>query len=197
MSAPFKTGGVRVIPNTDASQVNKLSLAAKNNLHAVSLQSPDTLAGNVALTMPNALGTAGTFLEDVAGTGVLSWGTPGSAGQPAAVGVCVDGGGSVPATGSKGFMQVPYNCTITGWTLLADQSGSCQFTVKKSTYSGFPTTASIVASAPPILSSAQKATSTTLTGWTTAITLGDVLEFNLDSSATVIRVILQLQVTKT
>ena len=114
-----------------------------------------------------------------------------------AVGIVIDGGGSTPATGSKGYTQIPYNCTITGWTMLADVSGSAQITVKKSTYAGFPTTSTIVASAPPALSSAQKATNATLTGWTTAITAGDILEFNLDSAATVTRIALELQVART
>ncbi len=112
------------------------------------------------------------------------------------LGITIDGGGATPATGSKGFLQVNFACTITGWTMLADQSGSAQITVKKSTYSGFPTTSSIVASAPPNLSTAQKNTSTTLTGWTTAIAAGDVLEFNLDSVTTCQRITLELKVTK-
>jgi hypothetical protein len=116
--------------------------------------------------------------------------------QTGVAGIVIDGGGSAPATGSKGFVQVPYAGTITGWTILANASGSAQVTVKKSTYSGFPTTSSIVASAAPALSSAQKATSTTLTGWTTAIAAGDVLEFNLDSVSGITRLILELQITK-
>lgn len=112
--------------------------------------------------------------------------------------VCIiDGGGSVPTTGSKGYLQIPFNCTINSWSILADRSGSAQVTVKKSTYAGFPTTASIVASLPPNISSAQNATSSTLTGWTTTITAGDILEFNLDSIATCQRIMLELQVTKT
>ncbi len=115
------------------------------------------------------------------------------------LGVVIDGGGSVPATGSKGFIQSPYPGTITGWTILADQSGSCQITVKKSTYFSFPTNSSIVASAPPVLSSAQKGSGGggSLTGWTTAIAALDILEFNLDSVTSCTRIILQLQVTKT
>lgn len=122
--------------------------------------------------------------------------TDGATIRAGAVGCVIDGGSASPSTGSKGFVQVPYDCTITGWTLLANASGSAQVTVKKSTYGGFPATASIVASAPPALSSAQKNTSTTLTGWTTAITLGDVLEFNLDSVTTIVRLILELQLLK-
>lgn len=108
----------------------------------------------------------------------------------------IDGGGSVPSTGSRGYVQAPFSGVITGWTMLANVRGSVQITVKKSTYSGFPSTTSIVASAPPNLSSAQNNTSTTLTGWTTSVTLGDVYEFNLDSVTTITRVILQLQITR-
>jgi hypothetical protein len=121
----------------------------------------------------------------------------GVAGSTEAVGIVIDGGGSTPATGSKGYTQVPYNCTITGWTMLADVSGSAQITVKKSTYAGFPTTSSIVAAAPPALSSVQKASNVLLPGWTTTITAGDVLEFNLDSATTVTRIFLELQVART
>lgn len=111
-------------------------------------------------------------------------------------GITIDGGGSTPTTGSKGFLQVPFAGTITGWTLIADVSGSASITVKKSTFAGFPTTTSIVASAPPALSSQQNATSTTLTGWTTAVAAGDVLEFVLASATTVTRLVLELQITR-
>jgi hypothetical protein len=101
-----------------------------------------------------------------------------------------------PPTGSKAFLQVPFDCVIVSWTMLGDVSGSAQITVKKSTYTAFPTTSSIVASAPPNLSSAQKNTSSTLTGWTTSLAKGDILEFNLDSIATIARVMLALAVTR-
>jgi len=57
--------------------------------------------------------------------------------------------------------------------------------------------ASIAGTAKPTLSSVQKNRTTTLTGWTTAITAGDILEFNVDSVATVVRVTLSLTVTRT
>jgi hypothetical protein len=109
----------------------------------------------------------------------------------------IDGGGSVPATGAKGFIQCPYAGTITGWTMLGDVSGSAQITVSKGTYAAFPTVSSIVASAPPKLTTAQKNTSTTLTGWTTAVAVGDILSFNLDSVLTCTRITLELQITRT
>lgn len=119
-----------------------------------------------------------------------------SAGLVSTAGFVIDGSGSTPSTGSKGLLQVPFAGTITGWTLLGDVSGSASITVKKSTFAGFPSTTSIVASAPPTLSSQQNATSTTLTGWTTAVAAGDVLEFVLASATTVTRLLLELQITR-
>lgn len=112
-------------------------------------------------------------------------------------GVVVDGEGAVVTTGFKGYLRVPYAATIVGVTLLADQAGDVEFDIKKSTFAGFPTTASIVASAPPTLSGTQSSEDTTLTGWTTAITAGDVLEFEITGvPADIEWVILQLEVNR-
>mgnify|MGYP001617186754 CR=1 FL=1 len=105
-------------------------------------------------------------------------------------GITIDGGGSVIATGSKGYIQIPFGMTITEWDLFADVSGSIVIDLKKSTYAGFPTTSSIAGSDKPTLSSAQKNTSTLLTGWSLSILSGDVIEFNVDSASTVTRVTL-------
>lgn len=104
---------------------------------------------------------------------------------PGGVGFTVDGGASPPTPGIQGFIQVPYTGTITGWTVLTNVSGSIVFDVRKSTFAGYPTTTSIVASAPPTVSASQKGTSTTLTGWTTSVTAGDVILFILSSVSTV------------
>lgn len=107
----------------------------------------------------------------------------------------VDGGGSVITAGVKGLIIVERTGTITGVTVLADQSGSIAFDLKKSTYSGFPTVSSIVASAPPTLSSAQKSQDTTLTGWTTSVTAGDIIEVSVTGTpSTVTRVTLGLRI---
>jgi hypothetical protein len=80
-----------------------------------------------------------------------------------AIGITIDGGASSPTTGSKGFTPgMPYAGTITGWEIIGDVAGSAQITVKKSSDAGFPTTASIVASAPIYLSSEQKRSSTVI-----------------------------------
>ena len=109
-----------------------------------------------------------------------------------------DGGESSPPAGKKCWLpRVPFNCTIKSARMVADQAGSAVITVKKSSYAGFPTTASIVASAPPTLTSAQKSEDATLTGWTTALAKGDVLEFILDSASTLTWVSLELAMERT
>lgn len=112
----------------------------------------------------------------------------------------IDGGGVAPTTGAKKvFFPVPYNCTITGWELVADASGSIVIDIWKDTYANYaPTNAdSITASAKPTLSSAIKANSTTLTGWTTTLNAGDYIELEVESASTLTVVVLTLTVTKT
>lgn len=110
----------------------------------------------------------------------------------------IDGLGAAPSAGSKGFLEIPFNCTINSWTLLSDVAGSITVDIKKSTYSGFPTTTSITASATPALATAQKAQSSTLTGWTTTLTAGDILEYVVTGTpATLTRATINLKVTRT
>lgn len=113
------------------------------------------------------------------------------------VGIVIDGGGVVLTTGLKGFIRVPYAGTITKWTLLPDQSGSIVMDIWKDTYANHPPVVgdTITAAAKPTISAATKAESSTLTGWTTTITAGDILAFNVDSVTTITRVILELEIT--
>lgn len=106
----------------------------------------------------------------------------------------IDGGGSVITTGLKGFLEVPFAMTLTGVTILADQSGSAVIDIWKDTYANFPPTVldTITASAKPTISSAVKTKDTTLTGWTTSVSAGDILAFNVDSASTVQRLTIAL-----
>lgn len=117
------------------------------------------------------------------------------------VGITIDGGGSVITTGVKGFVRVPFSGTISKATLLSTDasatSGSIVIDVWKDTYANYPPTDadSITASAPPTLSSASKSEDSTLSGWTTSVTAGNILGFNVDSATTVTRVTLLLDIT--
>lgn len=106
----------------------------------------------------------------------------------------IDGGGAVISTGVAGDLEIPFACTINRVTMLADQSGSAVVDIKKGTYSAFPTVSSITASAKPTLSASQKSQDSTLTGWTTSVSAGDILRFNVDSATTVTRVTVALRV---
>lgn len=112
----------------------------------------------------------------------------------------LDGGGSVIATGAaKGALPVDFNCTILEAVLLADQTGSLVVDIWKDSYANYPPTIAdtIVASAPPTISSATKSKDTTLTGWTTAVTAGDILKFNVNSCSTITWAVVKLKVVKT
>lgn len=111
----------------------------------------------------------------------------------------IDGGGAAIATGEKGDITIPFACTISEWTLLADQSGSIVVDIWKDTYANYPPTVAdtITASAKPTISASTKGQSSTLTGWTTSISAGDILAFNVDSASTVQRVTLSLKITRT
>ena len=111
----------------------------------------------------------------------------------------IDGGGSAITTGQKGHIELPFACTITGWTLLGDQSGSIVIDVWNDTYANFPPTVAdtIAGSEKPTLSSVQKNQDLALGTWTTAVGVGDILAFNVDSVATVERVTLSIRATKT
>lgn len=111
----------------------------------------------------------------------------------------IDGGGSAITTGVKGYLEIPFACTINQVTMLADQSGSAVVDIWKDTYANFPPldADSITAAAVPTITTATKSQDATLTGWTTAIAAGDILGFNVDSATTVTRVTLALKVTAT
>ena len=106
----------------------------------------------------------------------------------------IQGASGVITTGVSGDVRVDFPCTIVGWTLLADQTGSIQIDIWKDLYGNYPPTVadSITAAAKPLISSGVKNQSTTLSGWTTAITAGDTLRFNVDSVTAFNRVTLAL-----
>ena len=110
-----------------------------------------------------------------------------------AVAVVMSGGGSALAAGTQCDLEAPWAYVIEGWALYADASGSCVVDLRTAaSYAAFPTVASICASAKPTLAAAQKATDSTLTGWTTALPRGTVLRVVVESASTVTLVSLTL-----
>jgi len=145
----------------------------------------DDSAGSVAyLTLGNGLGISTTTITNTA---------------VEAIEFVIDGGGSAITTGVKGYLEIPFACTINRATALCDQSGSIVVDIWKDTYANYPPTDadSITAAAPVTVSTATKSQDSTLTGWTTSISAGDILGFNVDSITTCTRVTVSLKVTRT
>jgi len=117
----------------------------------------------------------------------------------ATIGLRIDNGTSVIITGVQGNIVVPFNCEIQSYTLLANESGSIVIDVWKDTYANYPPTDgdSITASAPMTISSSNKGTDSTLTGWTVALSAGDVLRFNVDSVTNIKAVDINIIVART
>ncbi|NBP01606.1 MAG: hypothetical protein EBU90_16025 [Proteobacteria bacterium] len=116
----------------------------------------------------------------------------------ATFGVTVDGGGGVITTGVKGYVKIPYACTITGWTVMSTISGSITFDIWKSN-SGLPTVANTIIGAggtKPFLSSQTLRNSSSLSNWTLSVAANDYIAFNVDSATTVTWAIIQIFVTK-
>lgn len=126
-------------------------------------------------------------------------GVPFSAGtNTRSIGLSIDGGGAVITTGIKADLYIPFSCTITAVTMLADQSGAIVVDIWNDTYANYPPddSDSITASAPPTISGpTNKSTDSTLTGWDTSIAAGSTLRFNVDSVSAIERLSLVLTVT--
>jgi hypothetical protein len=113
--------------------------------------------------------------------------------------IIIDGGGSTITTGVKADLVVPYNCTVLGWDILGNASGSIVIDIWKDTYANFPPTIAdtITGTEKPTLSSAQKNQDISITTWTaTTLTRNDILRFNVDSATTVTRVTLSIRVKR-
>jgi len=100
----------------------------------------------------------------------------------------IDGGGSALTTGVKGFVEIPYAMTITGWQLFADQVGSVVVDVYRDTYANFPPTTSIAGSELPTLVSAQSNQDLSLSTWSVGLAAGDVIAFDVKSASTLTRI---------
>jgi hypothetical protein len=112
-------------------------------------------------------------------------------------GVTVDGAGTVLTTGEKGYAIIPYDGTITGWSVISDQVGDCVMDVWKTSGGTIPTVSdTITGTEKPTLSSQQINSDLTLTSWITSVSIGDVIAFNIDSVSAITRINLSIYITK-
>jgi hypothetical protein len=116
------------------------------------------------------------------------------------VNVLIGDGANVLTTGIKAAIHVDFNGLITGSYVheFDGTTGSVVLGIDKSPYASAtaPVFTSIVASAPPTISSARYAADTTLAGWTQQINRGDVLRFSVTSVTAFTRLLLALRVRR-
>ena len=119
--------------------------------------------------------------------------------QYGSFGIVVDGSGSVITSGNKGYLTLPYSGTIISWRMMSDTTGSTSVDVWKTNFAGFPPTSgdSITGGNYPNLTSQQINDSSSLSGWTTTFSSGDIIAFNVLSASTVTRINLTINLTKT
>ena len=100
-------------------------------------------------------------------------------------------------------VHIPINATIKSVTVLGEGgpapgspiTGSCKVDVYNNTLANFPPTVAdeITGSPLPGITAGQTFTDSTLTGWTTSLTAGDVVAFHLQSTSTFARITVQLE----
>ena len=140
---------------------------------------PSTVAATGAVTAPNLISSHGAKFD----------------------------GGAVatpPTVGTLCQVNIPFAATIVKARVLlfdstgASVSGSAVVGVTKNTFAAYTsgTRTNIVASAPPTCTAAKTSEDATLTGWTTAVAAGDVIEFSLTSVTTAVQVMVLLDLKK-
>jgi hypothetical protein len=182
-AASSPSAKVHIAAGTATASTAPLKFTAGTNLTAAEAGAMEWDGTNLYITQ-----TAGAVRKTLAYVG----GT-----ESRSITFVLDGGGSAITTGEKGWVRVPYACTITGWEITADVSGSIVIDVWKDTYANYPPDVSdtIAGTEKPTLSSATKNQDLTLTTWTTAVSAGDYIKIKVDSVATVTKVSLSIIVT--
>jgi len=115
------------------------------------------------------------------------------------IGFGIEGGGSAITVGTKGTIEVPYDFTIGGWTMIADQSGSANVDLWSRDYSTtLPTQAnSVTDNIGMTISTATANQSTTISNWRMdKINAGNVITYNVQSCSTITRLMVNLFGTK-
>lgn len=190
------TGALSIaVANTDyqVGDATLTALAAYNTNGFLVQTAADTFAGRTLTngigigTITNPAGTAGNPVIPASANSII---------RP--LGVVIDGGGTTIATGLvKTSTYVPYACTITGWTLLGDQSGSIVVDVWLDTYANYPPTVAdtITGADKPTITTALKGQNLAVTLWTVAVPAGSTIRYNVDSVTSLTNVNLTIQAT--
>ena len=188
---------------TEISYVKDVTSSIQTQLNTFYPKTGGVITGSVSITgnlsingrLIDSNGSAGALGNILESTGTGSQWVQNTANGQASFGVNIDGGGSVISTGIVADVIIPYDMVITSWTMVADQVGSIVIDIWKDTYDNYPSVVgdSITGSAKPTITSAIKGQTSSLTGWTTTVSAGDIARFNVDSVSTITRINLLVQ----
>lgn len=108
----------------------------------------------------------------------------------------IDASPDLIAVGKKAYKVIPYNCSVTGWYVVASSSGTIAWDIKKSTFASYPTTATIISGSSPKLTAQSKNSNISITGWS-PLSAGDVIDFHISSNTDITNSGLFLKVRRT
>lgn len=130
---------------------------------------------------------------------LVGWGTgTGVAATAYTINVLLTGGASAPPVGVVGNVVVDAPGTIRSARMVATGTGSAVVGIKKCAEGSFPgSLANICGSNKPTLASQRYSKDSTLSGWTTTLAAGDILEFTIDSISAITSVTCALEVRRT
>ncbi len=202
--------------NAVSIQGKMISTTAPNNgeilsyVSATGLWTPAAAAAggvtSVAMTVPAFLSiagspvtTTGTLAVTLSGTAlpIANGGTARTTRPTVKIASCVvDGFGAAPSTGVVFGcdVEIPANCTVTGWYITSRTSGSIVLDVWVDDLAAFPPTVAdtYAGSEKPTLSAATFNSDVALSTWTTALVAGDIVSFNVDSASTLTTAVVTL-----
>lgn len=91
----------------------------------------------------------------------------------------VDNGSRPMTTGNKGYLSIDVTGEIEFWILVSDAPGTLEVDIRKSTFEDYPNVVSICGANTLQLNNTNKNSDITLTGWTTRLNAGDILQFEV------------------
>lgn len=101
-----------------------------------------------------------------------------------AFGITIESSFEISLGEKKARLIAPYNCTITGWDIIGNTTGSCVVDVWKNTT--VPTSGNtITGNQKPTLNNQQFNSSTNVSGWTTTVLVNDIFVFNVLSASNI------------